>query len=47
MFKAPEHDNNFVEMEKKWLSFWNDNGIVQNYRFCEDICLRCHFPATI
>lgn len=31
MFKPVDANQNFVEMEKKWLSYWDKNGIIKKY----------------
>ncbi|MCS6956786.1 MAG: class I tRNA ligase family protein, partial [Patescibacteria group bacterium] len=31
MFKPIEENHNFIEMEKKWLKYWYENGIVKKY----------------
>lgn len=31
MFKLPEKDHNFIEMEKKWLDTWYTKGLVAKY----------------
>ncbi|MCS7092828.1 MAG: isoleucine--tRNA ligase [Patescibacteria group bacterium] len=31
MFKPIENNHNFIKMEKKWLAYWYDKGIVEKY----------------
>ena len=31
MFKLVDPDTNFPELEKKWLKYWDEKGIVKKY----------------